>query len=157
MEIILTQATTLLDALSDWTKTIDMPIFFNLWITLETDIYLVILFCIIVWLNPRKLAHTKIKTFIVTVNPLRMLCRGAFYSSSRLGALCRNNSFDSFSGTERTFRVRENKLYNAEIYTGIEPNNRQFNSSDLERGKVIRMAPIDITIQYMTGDNSSDY
>ena len=90
------------------------------------------------------MAHTKIKTFIVTVNPLRVLFRGAFYSSSRIGAPSRNNtdpisatmiSLDSFAGTERTFRVRESKMHNAEIYTGVEPNNRQFNISDLERGK----------------------
>ena len=48
MDIILTQANILLDTLSDGTKTIDWPIFFNLWLTLGTDIYLIILFCIIV-------------------------------------------------------------------------------------------------------------
>jgi hypothetical protein len=84
------------------------------------------------------LAHTKIKTLIVTVNPLRMLCRGAFYSSSRIGALCRNNtdqisairmSLDSFALTEQTFRVREKKMHNAEIYTGAEPNTLSSKSS----------------------------
>ena len=44
-------------------------------------------------------------------------------------------SLDSFAGTEWTLRVRENKMHNAEIYTGVEPNNIQFNISDLERGK----------------------
>jgi hypothetical protein len=48
MIIILTQATILLDTLSDGTKTIDWPISFYLWLTLGTDIYLVMLFCIIV-------------------------------------------------------------------------------------------------------------
>jgi hypothetical protein len=55
---------------------------------------------------------------MVTVNPLRVLCRGSFYSTSRIGALSRNNidlisatmiSLDSFAGTERTFRIHEKK------------------------------------------------
>ena len=91
------------------------------------------------------MAHKKKKTYIVTVNPLRVLCRGVLYSSSRIGALRRNTpdlisaiiiSLDAFARIEQTFHLREKQMHNAEIYTGVEPNNRQLNSSDLERGKI---------------------